>query len=56
MWLTTYPLHADLAQRVLKKLRLKQKQTSAGASKAGQLPFCLCFLSKHAANAASKTH
>ena len=28
---------ADLAQRVLKKLRLKEKQTSKGASKAGQL-------------------
>jgi hypothetical protein len=28
---------ADLAKRVLKKLRLKEKQTSKGASKAGEL-------------------
>ena len=28
---------ADLAQRVLKKLRLKEKQTTKGASKAGRV-------------------
>ena len=39
--LTSRRLHADLAQRVLKKLRLKQKQTSAGASKAGQCALCI---------------
>ena len=36
MLLLDCPVRADLAQRVLKKLKVRQKQTSAGASKAGQ--------------------
>ena len=38
---------ADLAQRVLKKLRLKEKQTSKGASKAGKysdITICHCSI------------